>query len=80
MYTYLGYNYWPFSTILWILFWVLIVGFVFRLIRGPRWHGMYHRDHGWWKDKDAMDILKERYAKGEINKQEFEEKKADILK
>ncbi len=58
----------------WMLFWwtlliVIIVGSVSFFVR----QGSSNRE------KSALDILKERYVRGDISKQEFEEKKRDIL-
>ncbi len=53
----------------WILLIVVIVGAV----------SLYARRGNVNREKSALEILKERYARGEISKQEFEEKKHDIL-
>lgn len=52
-----------------IFFWGLIIyGFV-HLFRGTS----NHRKH-----QDPVDILKERYAKGELTKEEFDSMKKDL--
>ena len=58
-----------------ILFWVVIIAAVFILVRGF-FGGSSRNDKP--DGKSALDILKERYARGEIGREEFEQKKRDL--
>jgi putative membrane protein len=59
-----------------ILFWSAIFTIVIFLIKGLKNSGKY-RDFEQRNDS-ALDILKQRYAKGELNKKEFDQMKKDI--
>ena len=57
--------------IMMVVFWVLLIAFIVWMIREIS--GKNSRSNS-----NALEVLKERYAKGEINKEEFEAKKKDI--
>jgi len=58
-----------------ILFWVIVILAAVALLR---WLIDYLKGEPAASNK-AMDILKEKYAKGEITKEEFESKKKDLM-
>lgn len=59
------------------LFWILIIiGVILLIVWLVRRPGRYERGHG---EESPLDILRKRYALGEISKEEFERMKKDIL-
>jgi len=72
-----GYGTGWFGMILMAAFWIaVIVGIVFLI----RWLVVSTRtgERRAASEDSALEILKRRYAQGEINKEEFEEKKRDL--
>lgn len=67
-----------FGGILMIVFWVLIIVGLIFLIKWLVQSTKGDSSPGRSRPPSAIDILKERYARGEIDKQEYEEKKRDL--
>jgi len=58
-----------------VLFWGLLAAAIMVLIRNTRGSGSAMTDG---QQEKPLDILKERYARGEIEREEFEQKKHDL--
>ncbi len=64
-----------FGWIFMIIFWTLVIlgiAYIVRSLSGKAGQS--------GKEESAIDILKKRYAKGEIAKEEFERMKDDLMK
>ncbi len=66
-----GFGHWAFGIVFWIVL-IALVAFALMGLTGSR------RGNGAGPSKNALDILKERYARGEIDKDEYERMKKDI--
>ena len=65
-----------FGMIFTLLFWVLVILGIVVLVR---WLGAGSSQQSLEPPREsALDVLKKRYARGEIDKQEFDEKKRDL--
>ena len=62
---------WLFMVVFWV-FVVLCIAYFIRMIAGSSKRGE--------KEESAMDILKKRYARGEISKEEFDRIRDDLTR
>ena len=69
-----GMGFWMvFNMIFWLL---IIIGIIFLIFWAVN---KFRESEQKPEEESALEILKKRYARGEINKEEFEEKKRNIL-
>ena len=59
---------------MWFIWILVIIGAVFLI----KWIVQQGKQSEPKQKEDALDILKKRYAKGDIDKEEFEQKKKDL--
>lgn len=80
-YGWYGWGFGLIQAIIGILIFAFFLWIIFRVIRSFRGDYLYRHYRRWWyDDEDAFEILRKRYAKGEISKEEYEKMKADLEK
>lgn len=72
MYHGMGWGTWGFGWIIWIIVLVIIVWGIIKIVSSNS-NKPQHK-----QDENALDILKKRYAKGEITKEQYDQMRKDI--
>lgn len=68
--------YMPFGWILMVFWWILVVVGIVAILK---WiSGSRRSDEAQAGKQSPLEILQERYAKGELTKKEYEDKKKDL--
>ena len=68
-----------FGGFFWVILLMLAVMAVVWIVRGPWQHAGPHYPPRGERGSSGLDILEERYARGELDRDEFLQKKRDIL-
>jgi putative membrane protein len=62
-----------------VVFWVVVIVGIIFFIKWLAERGGGGSHVAPPREESALDILKKRYARGEINKEEFEQKRKDLM-
>ncbi len=74
-----AYPFWGFGWIWIFLGFFLVFGLLRFAFWGPRWWGGYYRNGGYYgRENEAYHILRERYARGEITKEQYDAMMRDL--
>ena len=71
-----GYGFGPLHIIVWLVILIGIVALVVWLVRSLAVPSAHH--HLQTRRSPGLDVLEERYARGEVNREEYLQKKKDI--
>jgi putative membrane protein len=76
-----GWVFHPFGSVLFAVFCVFLVVWAIRMVRFGGYRGYARFRHaGYGHGSTALDILEERFARGEVDKNEFEEKRKLLMR